>query len=191
MKTVIQLDESGYFTGITQADKSPLEPDVYLMPRNTIDAIGPSIPDGYRALWSGNEWSFEPDLSNVKDINPPSVEKNQIAEMGSQKVINGEWVQTWEIREKNTEELAETLAAERAAMKCSRLQGRLVLGEDTCDALDAIATDDLTPWAMRQTIQNAIEWNRTSQAMTELGFLLGYTEEQMDDLFRLAMTVDV
>ena len=90
-----------------------------------------------------------------------------------------------------TPDPAIALADERAAMKCSRLQGRLVLGEATCDALDAIAVDDLTPWAMRQTILNAIEWNRTSQAMTELGFLLGYTEEQMDDLFRLAMTVDV
>ena len=86
---------------------------------------------------------------------------------------------------------AELLAAERAAMKCSRLQGRLVLGEATCDALDAIAADDLTPWAMRQTIQNAIEWSRTSQAMTELGYLLGYSDTQMDDLFRQAMTVDV
>ena len=85
----------------------------------------------------------------------------------------------------------ELLDQERAAMKCSRLQGRLVLGEATCDALDAIAVDDLTPWAMRQTIQNAIEWNRTSQAMTELGYLLGYTDTQMDDLFRLAMTVEV
>ena len=86
---------------------------------------------------------------------------------------------------------AETLATERAAMVCSRLQGRLVLGEATCDALDAMADDPETPWAMRQTIQNAIEWRRTSQAMTELGYLLGYTDEQMDDLFRLAMTVDV
>ena len=86
---------------------------------------------------------------------------------------------------------AEILAAERAAMKCSRLQGRLVLGEATCDALDAMAADPATPWAMRQTIQNAIEWNRTSQAMTELGYLLGYSDTQMDDLFRIAMTVDV
>lgn len=86
---------------------------------------------------------------------------------------------------------ADLLATERAAMKCSRLQGRLVLGEATCDALDAIAADDLTPWAMRQTIENAIEWSRTSQAMTELGYLLGYTDAQMDDLFRLAMTVEV
>ena len=99
-------------------------------------------------------------------------------------LTDGEWITP-------TPDPAEALAAERAAMKCSRLQGRLVLGEATCDAIDAIAVDDLTPWAMRQTILNAIEWNRTSQAMTELGFLLGYTDTQMDDLFRLAMTVDV
>ena len=86
---------------------------------------------------------------------------------------------------------AEARAAERAAMACSRLQGRLVLGEATCNALDAIANDDLTPWAMRQTINNAIEWRRTSQAMTELGYLLGYDDAQMDDLFRTAMAVDV
>lgn len=86
---------------------------------------------------------------------------------------------------------AEALAAERAGMVCSRLQGRLVLGEKTCAAIDAMAADDRTPWAMRQTILNAIEWRRTSQAVTELGYMLGYTDTQMDDLFRVAMTVDV
>ncbi len=86
---------------------------------------------------------------------------------------------------------AMTLAAERAGMTCSCLQGRLVLGEATCTAIDAMAADTATPWAMRQTILNAIEWRRTSQAMTELGYLLGFTDVQMDDLFRLAMTVDV
>ena len=90
-----------------------------------------------------------------------------------------------------TPDPAEALASERAAMYCSRLQGRLVLGEATCDALDAIAADTATPWAMRQTINNAIEWRRTSQAMTELGYLLGYDDAQMDDLFRIAMAVEV
>ena len=83
------------------------------------------------------------------------------------------------------------LAAERAAMVCSRLQGRLVLGEATCAAIDAMAADPATPWAMRQTIANAIEWRRNSQSITELGYLLGYTDEQMDDLFRAAMGVAV
>lgn len=86
---------------------------------------------------------------------------------------------------------AEALADERAGMVCSRLQGRLVLGEATCAAIDAMAADASTPWAMRQTILNAIEWRRTSQAMTELGYLLGYSDTQMDELFRVAMTVDV
>lgn len=80
---------------------------------------------------------------------------------------------------------------QRAAMVCSRLQGRLVLGEAVCNAIDAIADDIKTPWAMRQTISNAIEWRRTSQSMTELGYLLGYTDDQMDDLFRKAMVVAV
>lgn len=82
-------------------------------------------------------------------------------------------------------------ATKRAAMVCSRLQGRLVLGQATCDALDAIAADETTPWAMRQTILHAIEWRRTSQAMTELGYLLGYTDTQMDELFEIAMEVEV
>lgn len=86
---------------------------------------------------------------------------------------------------------AAALAAERSAMVCSRLQGRLVLGEATSAALDAMAADPATPWAMRETINSAIEWRRTSQTMDELGYLLGYTPEQMDDMFRVAMTVAV
>lgn len=103
----------------------------------------------------------------------------------------GAWVWGWTVRDKTAAEINTDLAAERASMKCSRLQGRLVLGEATCALLDAMAVDDLIPWAMRQTIKNAIEWSRMSQSMTELGYILGYTPEQMDALFRLAMTVDV
>jgi hypothetical protein len=90
--------------------------------------------------------------------------------------------------EPTPEELAEAV---RGGMVCSRLQGRLVLGETTCKELDAMADDPNTPWAMRQAISNAIEWRRTSQTITELGYLLGYTDEQMDNLFRQAMVVEV
>lgn len=86
---------------------------------------------------------------------------------------------------------AELLDAERQNMKCSRLQGRLVLGEATCDMLDAMAADPETPWAMKQTILHAIEWNRTSQSINELAWLLGYDDDQMDTLFRQAATVTV
>ncbi len=86
---------------------------------------------------------------------------------------------------------ADALIAEQAGMVCSPLQGRLALGEATCAAIDAMADDPATPWAMRQAIRQAADWRRTSQTMDELGFLLGYTSAQMDDLFRLAKTITV
>lgn len=80
-------------------------------------------------------------------------------------------------------------AEEHAGMTVSRLQGRLALGQETCAALDAMAANPNTPWAMRETILGATQWNRTSQAMDELGYALGYTPGEMDDLFRVAMKV--
>ena len=83
------------------------------------------------------------------------------------------------------------ISIKRQSMKCSRLQGRITLGEATCTALDTIAADPNTPWAMREAIKNAGEWQRTSPTMDELGWLLGYTPEQMDTLFEQAVSVVV
>lgn len=85
----------------------------------------------------------------------------------------------------------EQLAAWRAGAKCSRLQGRLTLGAEVCAALDAMAADPATPWAMRETITGAIEWRRSSQTIDELGYLLGYDAPRMDALFEAAMQVAV
>lgn len=79
----------------------------------------------------------------------------------------------------------------RSKMQCSRLQGRITLGETACSLLDTLAENPETPWAMREAIKNATEWQRTSPTMDELGWLLGYTPEQMDDLFHQAITVAV
>jgi hypothetical protein len=70
MKTVIQLDHDGYYSGTTIADESPLEPNVFLMPAGTIDASIPSILDGKRAKWNG-DWVIEdipqPELDPIPD----------------------------------------------------------------------------------------------------------------------------
>jgi hypothetical protein len=59
MKHVAQLDDNGYFFGMTVADESQLEPGVYHMPAGTIDAEAPIIPDGHLARWE-DMWVFEP-----------------------------------------------------------------------------------------------------------------------------------
>jgi hypothetical protein len=86
---------------------------------------------------------------------------------------------------------AAELHERRKAMVCSRLQGRLTLGPEVCTQIDALAADPETPWAMRETILNAVEWQRLSQTMDELSYLLGFAPEQMDSLFEIAMTVSV
>lgn len=63
MKQVIQLDANGYFVGFTTADISPLEPGVYLFPAGTIDAPTPTVPNGQRAKWANEQWTFE-DISS-------------------------------------------------------------------------------------------------------------------------------
>ena len=59
MKYVAQLDDDGYFFGMTVANESPREQGVYLMPAGTVDADAPIIPDGHFAKWEG-DWVFEP-----------------------------------------------------------------------------------------------------------------------------------
>jgi hypothetical protein len=59
MKLVSQLDSEGYFIGPAEADYSPLETDVLLMPAGCVD-VGPfEVPEGHRAKWDGKEFFLE------------------------------------------------------------------------------------------------------------------------------------
>jgi len=59
MKQVSQLNQDGYFVGVTTADPSPLEPEVYLIPGGCIDEPAPTIPEGKRAKWDNGQWVFK------------------------------------------------------------------------------------------------------------------------------------
>jgi hypothetical protein len=83
----------------------------------------------------------------------------------------------------------EILAAERARMIASRRQIRLALGEEACNAMDAVADDPAYPWAMRDQIKSAHEWHRTAAEIDEFAWLMGLTPEQVDALFVQAMAL--
>ena len=67
MKIVSQLDADGYFAGAVEADESPLEPGVFLIPGGAIDVPPPNVPQGKVALWQ-NGWVF---------VNPPEPEQEE------------------------------------------------------------------------------------------------------------------
>ena len=84
---------------------------------------------------------------------------------------------------------SELLAAERAVMKCTRQQGKLALGPTEWAKVVALADDPDTPWGLKVAVQDTVEWERMDQDMAALIWAMQLTDEQADDLFRLAMTL--
>ena len=97
-------------------------------------------------------------------------------------LVDGAWVEV-------LPDPAEALAAERAAMKCSRQQGKLAIGPTVWASVLTMVDDPDTPWGLRVAIEDTVEWRRTDEDMQALVWAIGLTEEQADDLFRLAMTL--
>lgn len=89
------------------------------------------------------------------------------------------------------------LRLERGFMVVSRRQARLALGEVRCALLDAASMNTdlhpdgrpVVPWPMREAIRSSTEWRRDAQEIDELAYLLGLSSHEIDDLFRLALTL--
>lgn len=103
-KPVCQLDQDGYFVGMTVADESPLEPGVWLMPARAVDAAAPAVPAGYRAKWSGASFELEA-LPVDPEPEPPTLAERRAVRWGQVKVerkrrtdggvlVNTHWFQT-------------------------------------------------------------------------------------------------
>ena len=57
-KTVYQTDHLGIYIGTTVADRSPLEPDVWLIPGGCVEVAPPTVPAKKAALWDGRKWQL-------------------------------------------------------------------------------------------------------------------------------------
>lgn len=71
MKIVSQLDANGYFVAAVEADQSPLEPEVFLIPGGAIDVAPPTIPQGKVALWQNGAWAFVNPPDDIQQEQPP------------------------------------------------------------------------------------------------------------------------
>ncbi|ABN75742.1 hypothetical protein Rsph17029_0629 [Rhodobacter sphaeroides ATCC 17029] len=88
---------------------------------------------------------------------------------------------------------ADDLAAHRATIprEVSVMQAMIVVGEERWSQAMGIADDPSYPWAMRAAIRGATMLVRDSETMDTLGFLLGFSPEEIDQLFIVASQVSV
>ena len=80
------------------------------------------------------------------------------------------------------------LATERANMACTPMQGILALGEANWNTI--LAYRDTAPWQEKVIIDSAQTWVRNSQNIAFFQYLLGFTDTQVDSLFRAAMLIE-
>ena len=67
-KLICQLDDFGYFLHQSTAEESPLEPGVFLIPRNALDIPPPEYIEGKRARYVNGQWVYEDSLTHYPDM---------------------------------------------------------------------------------------------------------------------------
>jgi len=83
----------------------------------------------------------------------------------------------------------EVLAEWRENASCSRAQGKLAIGPEVWGQVVAMLDDPETPWGLRVAVDDTPVWNRNNEDMAALIWAMGLTDEEADDLFRLAATL--
>ena len=73
----------------------------------------------------------------------------------------------------------------RKGMSCTKMQGVLTLGEANWSKVMAFYTTDAT-WVQKAIIDSAANWRRTSDDLKFIGYLIGFDDGQMDELFTIA-----
>jgi hypothetical protein len=79
------------------------------------------------------------------------------------------------------------IATIREGMSCSKMQGILTLGETAWAEVQTYR--ETASWAEKMVIDSAQDWNRTSENIAFFGYLLNYTDPQMDAMFIAAAQV--
>lgn len=103
---------------------------------------------------------------------------------------DGVWHEQWSVTDVSPEEYAVRLAAYRASLSCTPLQGKIELeNQGLLDAAEAevAGADKIT----RLAWNNATIWYRTSPMIETLGAGLGLSPDDLDNLFVQAAKITV
>lgn len=82
---VYQTDRAGVFVAALDADESPLEPGVFLIPGGAVTVAPPLVAEGQRARWINSDWLVEavpppPEPDDPQDGSPGAISDRQFAQ---------------------------------------------------------------------------------------------------------------
>ena len=166
---------TGEFAGTSLARKDPMDPVRYLIPANATDVPVEHIA-GKAALYADGAWSHVADMRGDTYWLPDGTEIT-VDTLDHVKPNNA----------LDAKPLPTAQDARASIAPISPLQGILTLGETEWGKV--LAYRETATWSEKVVIDNASNWERLSQNIAFFGYLLSYTDEQMDTMFLEAALV--
>lgn len=67
---IYNYDVNGIYIGSSDADESPLEPGVFLLPANATDQEPPAVAEGEQAFFDGESWAIATIPPVIAEVEP-------------------------------------------------------------------------------------------------------------------------
>lgn len=135
--------------------------------------------------WQGGVVNGREYVRVASGTQPPYDADTQTCVAGQPELIDGVWTQSWTVRDLTEEEIEAKLQAMRAGMRATKRQAILALDaagmlEDLDAALAAAPALVQRVWEATAIVE------RTDPMLAQMQPVLGWTDEQLDDLFLAA-----
>lgn len=75
--------------------------------------------------------------------------------------------------------------------ECSKMQGVLAVGPAKWQAVLDYCAEPTTGWAERMIVESAATWHRDSQSIQFFAWLMNLSPDEVDDLFRIAVRIEM
>lgn len=137
------------------------------------------------------ETAAEYDTFLVEEMPVPSydpITQNLIAT--NPDFVGGVWVQTWAVESATPEEITQRLEQKRQSMVVSKFQGKAaLLAAGILPDVEALVADPATDPLVVLAWQDVTEFRRLSPMIAGIASALGWSDEQLDDLFESAALI--
>lgn len=106
-------------------------------------------------------------------------------------IVDGAWVQQWSVVDLTEAEIADRLLAKREAMEVTPFQAYEALAQaGLLDSMEAFMADPNTPASTVMAWNKTTTFRRLSPTIAYVAGAMGWTDQQLDDLFEAAALIE-